>query len=215
MSVGSKLKETLDNLQGYAADYFETIYKTTFEFWTLPNIPSGANILNGAFAIALISLARAQMSQSNEAAILGKIVVTVLFFILLVCGILIIFDRNLAADPSTPDGPTRITHWRKLVSVVSVGVTLGCAFIVLDAFFPWINAVFSAVSYFEWSSQAANRSVATVSSLCACTVILTNTIFRTSVANYLGNREALIWTTVIFFIVIVAINVLITTSTLF
>lgn len=201
----STIRESIDKLQEYAGAYFETIYKAVFEYWTVPSIPSGGNILNGAFAVVLITLARAQMAQPTDASAVGSILVAAFFFILLVCGILIVFDRSVSNDAAA-----RVANWHKLVSVVSVGITLGCAFIVFDKFVPWINPIFSVVNHFEWSGGAANRGVATVAAFCACGVILANTLYRTKLGTYLKTPRALAWTAIIFCIVIFGINLLVT-----
>ncbi len=208
MSLAKAIKSRLNRLQGYAGTYFDLIFKTSYNFWDLPPLPTGANIFNGAFAVILISLARAQMSQSVEAQTIGTILLFVLFVILLVCGILIVFDRKIYAREQAE----RVASWRKLVAVVSVTITLGCAFIVLDKIFPWIGMVFRVADKWELSIEVANSCVASVAGVLATCVILANTIYRTAPVPLIRNGRVIVWTAIIFGIVIVGINLLISAS---
>jgi len=208
MTLTKNIKAKLDRLQAYAGTYFDLIFRTSFNFWDLPRLPSGANILNGGFAIVLITLARAQMSQSVEAQTVGTILVSAFFIVLLVSGILTVFDHKIYLMGQA----YRIAAWRKLVAVVSVTITLGCAFIVLDKIIRWIDIVFWAADKFNLSTEAANGCVASVSAIFATSVILANTAYRTAPVPLVRNRRVMVWTGVIFAIVIVGINLLISAS---
>jgi len=205
MTVRDRIKTACDSLQDYAASYFETIHKASFNFWDLPTLPSGADVLNGVFAIVLITMARGQMSQPTDASITAKIILSVLFFTLLLCGILIVFDKALAQGGQTQ----RLSAWRKLVAVVSITITLGCAFIVLDRILPWIGPIFSVSSGFNFSTDAANGSVASVAAFLACTVILANTLFRGTPKPFVLGTRLVAWTMAIFGMVTIGINILV------
>ncbi len=181
MAFADAAKDAIKTLQDNAAAYFEVIYKTTFAFWSLPEVPSGGNILTGAFASLLLYFARFQMSQSTDASLMAALIFGLLLYLIFICGVLIAFD---------PYVKTKVDNMRRLASVASVGITLGAGFIVLDRVLPWIGLVQG------WAHGAATADwlVALFAGLAAWSVIATNTLYATQPRlSALRDWHILIW----------------------
>jgi uncharacterized membrane protein (DUF485 family) len=159
-------KDVIKNLQENAAAYFEVIYKTTVAFWSLPEIPSGGNILTGAFASLLLYFARFQMGQSTDASLMAALIFGLLLYLIFICGVLVAFD---------PYVKTKVDNMRRLASVACVGITLGAGFIVIDRVLPWIGTVQG------WADGRAKADwlVAFFSGLAAWSVLAANTLYIT------------------------------------
>ncbi len=193
MGVGEAARDALVKglaaLQRYAADYFILLYSTIIPFWRLPSVPAGANILTGAFATLLIYTARFVLTQPTNVDRMGLILVVMLFYTLLICGILIIFDRRT---------PTTRENFSRLVSVVCVGVTLGCGLISLDRPLPWIGYVYALANWFDWNDAGANRLVAVFSAFGSTAVIFANTLRSTAVWAAVTTMRLSAWTLIVF-----------------
>jgi len=194
--------DNLDKAQSYASSYFELIFKTHFAFWRLPDVPTGGNILTGTFATALIYLARRQFGQPTDPELMGKILLFTLFVLLLICGILIIFDPQQAAAE-------RLSNWKRLISVVCVGVTLGCAFIFLDAIAPWIPAIQAWAAPRTLSHGTQLYITATAAALLSSVVIFANTLFWMGVRGSLKSVRVNIWTVIILVLIALGLNLII------
>jgi hypothetical protein len=192
----------LDKAQSYASSYFELIFKTHFAFWKLPDVPRGANILTGGFATALIYLARRQFGQSTDPELMGKILLFTLFVLLLVCGILTIFDSQQTAAE-------RLPNWERLISVVCVGVTLGCAFIFLDAIIPWVSTVQAWAAARTLAEGTQQYMIATAAALLSSVVIFANTLFWVGVGGSLKSIRINIWTVIILVLIALGLNLII------
>jgi len=192
----------LDKIQDYASSYFEVIYKTHFAFWQLPDVPTGGNIFTGAFATALIYLARRQFGQSTDPELMSKILAVTLFVLLLICGILIIFDPSQTKAERLPNG-------KRLISVVCVGLTLGCAFIFLDGIVPWITPVQAWAAARTLSQGAQQYMIATAAALLSCVVIFANTLFWVGVQGALKGARVNIWTGIILVLIALGLNLII------
>jgi hypothetical protein len=192
----------LDKLQDYASSYFEVMYKTHFAFWQLPDVPAGGNILTGTFATALIYLARRQFGQPTDLELMSNILAVTFFVLLLICGILIIFDpKQTKAD--------RIPNWKRLISVVCFGITLGCAFIFLDGIVRWITPVQDWAYAHMLSKGAQQYVIATAAALLSCIVIFANTLFWVGLEGSVKSARANIWTGIIFVLIALGLNLII------
>jgi hypothetical protein len=196
------LRDALTKVQDYAASYFEVIYKTHFRFWELPGVPTGGNIFTGAFATALIYLARQRLGDSTDPELMSKILLVTLFVLLLICGILNIFDPAQASAE-------RLPNMKRLVSVICVGVTLGCAFIFLDRIVPWIKPI-QAWAAARTLSEGVQRSlIATAAALFSSVVIFANTLLWVGAQGSLKSLRVNIWTAIILVLIALGIHLII------
>jgi hypothetical protein len=190
MSLIDDLREKLDRLQKFAADYFDLLYKTIFPFDRMPEVPGGGDILTGGFAVVLLYLARYQLAQPLDAGTIGKIVVAAFLVLLILCGLSLAFDPQLKArteaDPST--GSIAVANYRKLVSVVCTGMIVGYMAIALDAVTYWA----ASLIYSAASRDAGFHRVATVSAVFASLVLLANTLRQVGPSFFYSARN-LIW----------------------
>jgi hypothetical protein len=194
-------RSVLDKIQDYAGSYFELIYKTHFAFWQLPDVPAGGNILSGAFATALVYLARRQFGQSTDPQFMSQTLGVTLFVLLLICGILIIFDPSQTkAD--------RLRNGKRLISVVCVGITLGCAFIFLDAIVPWITPVQAWAANRTLSQESQQYVIATAAALLSCVVLFANTLFWVGAKDSLKSFRENIWTAIILVLIALGLNLI-------
>ena len=205
MTALATLKRTLQTLQQYAISYFTALYKTIIQFWQPPSLPTAANILTGGFAFLLVYLARVQVSKAVDISTMSAILFTATLTILLVCGILVVFDRFLRI----PGGALPVASMGNLVSVVCVGIILGCAFVVLDSVFPWIDSVFTFANSYELSANAANLLVSGLAAFLAFIVILTNSIFHApGFTPFFSSARNDLWAVVILSLLVVGVNLL-------
>jgi len=196
-------KDAAQKLADNAAAYFEVIYKTTFSFWSLPEIPSGGNILTGAFASLLLYFARFQMSLSTDASFVATLILAMLLYLIFICGILVAFD---------PHVETKVNNMRRLASVACVGITLGAGFIVLDRVLPWIGTV---QRWFE-EGPKADLMVASLAAFAAWCVIGINTLYLTLPRfSAFGNGRILVWAALCLGIVVLGVGLVITPNGLF
>lgn len=184
----------ITTVEDSARGYFETVHKLQFPFWRLPLLTTGGKVLTGAFATLLIGFAQWHMGQDVGPGQLGVTVVLAFFYIVLICGLSLFFDRQRA------DG-----DFQKLVSVVCGGVTLGCALVVLDRVFPWINPAWQMARPYHLSSPAAYLLVAVFSSLAVGVLLWLNTVFQSGLRDYFRDGRALAWTLGIWAIVCLGI----------
>jgi hypothetical protein len=195
-------RSLLNKIQSYASSYFEIIYKTHFAFWQLPDVPAGGNILTGGFATALIFLARRQFGQSTDPELMSKILAVTLFVLLLICGILVVFDPHQTEGQRLPNG-------KRLISVTCVGITLGCGFVFLDAIVPWIAPIQAWAAARTLSQGAQQYMIATAAALLSCVVIYANTLFWVGVQGTLTSARVCIWTVIIFVLIALGLNLII------
>lgn len=200
--TGASSQNLLDRIQNYASSYFEVIYKTHIAFWRLPDVPTGANVLTGAFATALIYLARRQFGQPTDPQSMGKILFFALFVLLLICGILIAFDPSRAPGKGVQNG-------KRLISVVCVGITLGCAFIFLDAIVPWITPIQQWAAARILSQEAQQYMIATAAALLSCAVIFANTLIWVGVSRSILDIRTNIWAIAILIIIALGLNLIV------
>lgn len=198
MTFSDAAKDAIKGLQDNAAAYFEVIYKTTFAFWSLPEIPSGGNILTGAFASLLLYFARFQMSQATDASLMAALIFGLLLYLIFICGVLVAFD---------PYVKTKVDNMRRLASVACVGITLGAGFIVTDRVLPWIGFVQGLAG----RSATADWLVAFCAGLAASSVLGANTLFGTQprLATLLDGHT-LIWSALCLAIIVFGLGLVIT-----
>jgi hypothetical protein len=202
MNTYQSIRVVLQKLQSYATQYFTALYNSSICFWTIPALPTGANILTGAFAYLMIYNARSVFSPPDINA-MEKILFYGTLIMISVCGILVIFDPLFSR--------TRVAAWRKLVSTVWIGSILGCIFIVLDTVVPWINEVFAFAKYLGLISQA-NLLVASVAAFLAFVVLVANSIPKMrGLASLYGVRN-LAWSGVILVLLILGVYLLVMNS---
>ena len=201
--TGPPSQTLLDRIQNYATSYFEVIYKTHIAFWRLPDVPTGGNVLTGAFATALIYLARRQFGQPTDPQSMGKILLFALFVLLLICGILITFDPNRAQGKG-------VQNWKRLVSVVCVGITLGCAFIFLDAIAPWITPIQQWAAARILSQETQQYMIATAAALLSCAVIFANTLIWVGAKQSILSIRTNIWAIAILVLIALGLNSIVT-----
>jgi len=183
-----------DGLENSAKGYFETVYLQQYGFWKLPDLTTGAKLMTGGFAAILIGFARWHMAQSVEADKLPLSVILTLFFILLICGFLLFFDRRRV------DG-----DYAKLVVVVCAGVTLGCGVIGLDRLVPWIVPVWDWAGVRHLSPGIVHLLVPVISATVAGFLLWLNTIFQSSLGEYFRDRRVTAWTIAIWATICVGI----------
>jgi hypothetical protein len=198
MTFSDAAKDAIKGLQDNAAAYFEVIYKTTFAFWSLPEIPSGGNILTGAFASLLLYFARFQMSQAANASLMAALIFGLLLYLIFICGVLVAFD---------PYVKTKVDNMQRLASVACVGITLGAGFIVMDRVLPWIGFV----QGWAGGSATADWLVAFFAGLAASSVLGANTLFGTQPRlSALLDRHTLIWSALCLAIIVFGLGLVIT-----
>ena len=192
----------MDKIQEYASSYFEVIYTTHIAFWKLPDVPTGGNILTGTFATALIYLARRQFGQPTDPQSMGTFLLFALFVLLLICGILIVFDPNRTKGEG-------VQNWKRLVSVVCVGMTLGCAFIFLDVIVHWITPIQGWAAARTLSDGTLQYMIATAAALFSCVVIFANTLIWVGVGNSIMSARTNVWAIGILMLIALGLNLII------
>jgi hypothetical protein len=200
MSLRDTLRSGLERLQTYAFEYFSTLYKASVCFWSTPPLPTGANVLTGAFAFFMIYAARRQFSQPTDAETMAQIVFYGTLVVIIASGILVVFDPLFAQK--------RVSVGRKLVSNICIGSILGCIFIVLDSIIPWINVVFSFASS-ENLIWEANLLVSAVAAILAFLVLAANSISRFGLAP-LREVRPLAWSAVVLVLLFLGVHLLVT-----
>jgi hypothetical protein len=205
MMVQKKLRTALLKLQAYAALYFSVLYRTVIQFWLIPNPPTGANVLTGGFAFLLLYSARMQLSLPVDSASMYTILFASFFIILIICGVLVVFDPRLRK----PGAPLQVSAMAKLVSVICVGIILGCALVVLDTVFPWIDPLFGLANALGLSASSATFFAAGVAALFAFIVILTNSIIRAGgVRAFFSDLRNDVWSGIILIMLIIGVDLL-------
>jgi hypothetical protein len=177
MSAIDELVDKLKRLQDFAAAYFDLLYQTVLLFWLLPEVPPGANILSSAFAIILLYLARHELGQPLESDTLLAIVGSTFLILLILCGISLALDNKLR-EPSTTGASApnfAVVNYRKLISVVCVGIIFGNACIVLGYLPPhWVDHVYN----WQSNAPAANLAVCVVSAILTSLILVVITLGR-------------------------------------
>jgi hypothetical protein len=202
----SWLQKLLDSIQSYAADYFQTVFKTSISFWKMPALPSGANILTGAFAGFLIVASRFERSLPTDAATLQLIIPLVFVYVLFISGI------SLWADPGLPN---RMATWRQLVSVVSVTISLGCGLVAFAWIVEWTLPLDSLSNRLGFSDAGANRILAATSGALVSTILFANTAFNAGgIRTVLKSRRTVAWSLVFLCIVSLGISLVLLTLAL-
>jgi hypothetical protein len=202
MSLSDKVTDAFNTMQDYAASYFEIIHKTVFSFWMLPDVPTGGNILTGVFASLLIFLTRSQMSLPTDTESIGQLFSALLFYVVFICGVLVVFDPGVA---------TRLDNMRRLISVVCVGITLGCGFIVVDRVLPWIGWVQDGTSAWGWGESGAHYLTAGAAAFAASTIIFANTLYLApSTQAAIASPRVLIWSLICYGVIGLGIGLVIT-----
>jgi len=204
----NRVRAHLDRLQKYAAAYFLVLYKTIFVFWKIPQVPTGGNILTGAFAIALVYWARLHLGRTIDSDTMAIVLGTAFFVLLLICGIAVIFDPKLGRGVAG----ARVQNMKRLVSVVCMGITLGCAFVVLDQIFHWISPLFGLLAGRDWPTESADRVIATVTALFASVVILANTVVHVGFKDFVLSIRNVVWSLVSFAIIAIGFNLVVAQS---
>jgi hypothetical protein len=200
------LQKPLDTLQSYATDYFQAVFKTSILFWKMPPLPSGANILTGAFAGFLVVASRFERSLPTDHATLQIIIPLVFVYVLFISGI------ALWSDPGLPN---RIATWRQLVSVVSIAISLGCGLIAFAWIAEWTLPLDSLSNAMRFSDVGANRMLAAASGALVSAILFANTAFNAGGArSLLKSRRTVIWSLVFFCIVSLGISLVLLTLTL-
>jgi hypothetical protein len=198
MALSDAVKDSIKGLQDNAAAYFGVIYKTTFAFWSLPEIPSGGNVLTGAFASLLLYFARFQMGQPTDSSLMAALIFGLLLYLIFMCGVLVAFD---------PFVKTKTDNMQRLASVACVGITLGAGFIVMDRVLPWIGVVQG------WTDGRAKADwlVAFFAGLAAWSVLGANTLFGTQPPlSALRDWHILIWSALCLAISVFGVGLVIT-----
>jgi hypothetical protein len=183
MSDSNDTSGKLNRLQQFAGDYFGVVYKTILLFWLMPEVPAGANVISSAFAIILLYLARRELTQPLDGGILAQIVVSVFLILLILCGISLIIDRSFRKRDEASEPPAT-ADYRKLVSVVSTGITLGYAFIVLGYVLDWVGPVLYSAS----TAAHGYRDVAIVAAIFSSLILVLNTVGRFGWGIFLSVR---------------------------
>ncbi len=201
----SSLRAFLNRIQSYAFDYFQIVFKTSILFWKMPPLPSGANILTGAFASFLMFGSRFERSLPTDAATLQIIIPLVFVYVLFISGI------SLWADPGLPN---RIATWRQLVSVVSVSISLGCGIVAFAWIVEWTLPLDSLSNMLGFSDIGANRVLAAVSGAVVSAILLANTAYNAGgIRVILRSRRTMIWGLVLYCIVSGGISLVLLTLT--
>ncbi|NWG23191.1 MAG: hypothetical protein HXY30_02040 [Pseudorhodoplanes sp.] len=198
MSLKDWVEDLPGRLQKFATEYFGAMHKVGFAFWQLPDLPGGSNILTGSFAGLLIALAQAHMSQDIRPEAMALTIGITFFFILLISGILLFLDPYRTGE-----------DYQKLVAVVCAGVTLGCAFIVLDMVVPWIDRLWLSIRPYDPSSSAANVLIAGIAVLLVGILLWLNTIYQTGLRSYFTSLRMVAWTVAILGVVGVGVSLII------
>ncbi|MBR1222921.1 hypothetical protein JQ557_33310 [Bradyrhizobium sp. U87765 SZCCT0131] len=194
----SWLGRALDSIQKYASIYFQTVFKTSISFWDMPPLPSGANILTGAFSIFLILASRFERSLPTDMAAAQVIFPLLLVYVLFIGGI------SLFADPGIPN---RIVIWRRLVSVVVVAISLGCGLVALAWIVEWTLPLDYLAYHLGFSGVGANRVLAAVTGAIVSIILFANTAYNVGgVAVVWKSRRTMVWSGIFFCIVSVGIS---------
>jgi hypothetical protein len=154
-------------LQSYAIAYFQAVYETAITFWMMKTIPPGANILTGAFGAFLIAAARFERSLSTGPQDLTIVFAITYLYVLFICGISLLLD---------PGVENQIENFKKLVSLVSVQISLACGLITLAWVIPWTWPIEALANRFGLFDAGANLSISVSAALLVTALILTRTI---------------------------------------
>lgn len=203
MGFLENISDKAANLQNNAAAYFEVLYRTTFGFWLLPEIPAGGTILTGTFASVLLYFARFQMSQPTDISVMATLILALLLFLIFICGILVAFD---------PFVETRVENMKRLASVSCVGITLGAGFILMDRVLPWIGSVQG------WANgqRQSDWLVAFFAALAAWSVICANTLYAIQPRfSAIKSGRVWVWSTMCLGIFLLGIGLVITPNGFF
>ncbi|WP_213773024.1 hypothetical protein [Bradyrhizobium sp. dw_78] len=197
------LQKPLQKIQSYAADYFQAVFKTSILFWKMPPLPSGANILTGAFAGFLIVASRFERSLPTDHVTLQIVISLAFVYVLFVSGI------ALWSDPGLPN---RIATWRQLVSVVSIAISLGCGLVAFAWIVDWTLPLDSLSNLMMFSDVGANRILAAVSGALVSAILFANSAVNAGgVPALLKSRRTVIWSMVFFCIVSLGISLVLIT----
>ena len=203
MSVFQKLQAQLRQLAGllqsYAVAYFQTVYETVITFWLMKAIPSGTNILTGALGIFFIAGARFGLTLSNTPQTLVIVFAITFLYVLFVCGISLLLD---------PGVENQIENFSKLVSLVSVQISLACGLITLAWVIPWTSPVEALAHQFGLFDAGTNRAISIVAALLATALLSVRTIRLQPSAWAQSRQRTWAWTLASFVIVSVGVSLI-------